>query len=97
VSRVAISGLRIMAIGFPLFAFGMVLTQSFNGAGDTGTPTRINIGVFWLFEIPLAWWLTRQTALGVHGIFASISVAYSLLALVSWLVFRRGTWRHKAV
>ncbi|MBC7843786.1 MAG: MATE family efflux transporter [Gemmatimonadaceae bacterium] len=97
VSRVAVDGLRVMAFGFPLFAFGMVLTQSFNGAGDTSTPTRINIGVFWLFEIPLAWVLARQTSLGFHAIFVSISVAYSVLAAVSWFMFRRGTWRTRTV
>ena len=97
VSKVAVDGLRIMAAGFPLFAFGMVLTQSFNGAGDTSTPTRINIGVFWIFEIPLAWILAQQTSLGFHAIFASISLAYSLLAAVSYLMFRRGSWRRRKV
>jgi putative MATE family efflux protein len=97
VSRVAVDGLRVMAFGFPLFAFGMVLTQSFNGAGDTSTPTRINIGVFWLFEIPLAWFLAAHTSLGFHAIFASIAVAYSALAGVSFTMFRRGAWRVRRV
>ena len=97
VTRVAVDGLRVMALGFPLFAFGMVLTQSFNGAGDTATPTRINIGVFWLFEIPLAWLLAQRSPLGFHAIFVSISVAYSLLAAVSFVMFRRGTWRTRKV
>jgi putative MATE family efflux protein len=97
VTRVAVDGLRIMALGFPMFAFGMVLTQSFNGAGDTTTPMRINIGVFWLFELPLAWALARHTSLGFHGLFIAIAVAYSALAVVSWLMFRRGTWRGRLV
>ncbi len=97
VSRVAVDGLRVMAFGFPLFAFGMVLTQSFNGAGDTATPTRINIGVFWLFEVPLAWLLAEHTSLGFHAIFVSIAVAYSALAGVSFAMFRRGTWRVRRV
>ncbi len=97
VAEVAIDGLRILALGFPTFAFGMVLTQSFNGAGDTATPTRINIGVFWLFEIPLAWAMSKYTALGMHGIFASITVAYAALAAVSFLMFRRGRWRTRRV
>ena len=63
----------------------------------TGTPTRINIGVFWLFEIPLAWFLARYTSLGFHGVFASITAAYSLLAAVSFVMFRRGTWRTRKV
>lgn len=97
VTDVAVYGLRMMAFGFPLFAFGMVLTQSFNGAGDTATPTRINIAVFWLFEIPLAWVLATHTSLGHHGIFASITAAYSLLAAVSTIMFRRGGWRLRHV
>ncbi len=97
VSTVAIDGLRLMALGFPLFAFGMVLTQSFNGAGDTATPTRINIGVFWAFEIPLAWALARYSPLGFHAVFASITAAYSVLAAVSFVMFKRGAWRARKV
>ncbi len=97
VSTVAVDGLRLMALGFPMFAFGMVLTQSFNGAGDTATPTRINIGVFWVFEIPLAWALARYSPLGFHAIFASITAAYSVLAAVSFVMFRRGAWRAKRI
>ena len=97
VTDVAVFGLRAMAVGFPLFAFGMVLTQSFNGAGDTATPTRINIGVFWLFELPLAWLLTRFSAMGAHAVFVSITAAYSMLAGVSWVMFRRGSWRSRHV
>ena len=97
VANVAIDGLRILALGFPTFAIGLVLTQSFNGAGDTATPTRINIGVFWLFEIPLAWAMSKYSSLGYHGIFASITVAYAALAAVSFVMFRRGTWRNRRV
>jgi len=85
--------LRTLAFGFPLFAFGMTLTQAFNGAGDTGTPTRINVGVFWLFELPLAWLLAERTSLGSYGIFLAITVSYSVLAAVSTIMFRRGTWK----
>ncbi len=94
---VAVFGLRMMAVGFPLFAFGMVLTQSFNGAGDTSTPTRINIGVFWFFELPIAWLLARHSGMGAHAIFVSITVAYSALAAVSTVLFRRGHWRTRRV
>lgn len=97
VSAVAIRGLRIMGLGFPFFAFGMVLTQAFNGAGDTRTPTRINIGVFWCLELPLAWLLARWESLGPQSVFLAVLVAYSLLALVSWLAFRRGRWRVQQV
>jgi putative MATE family efflux protein len=97
VVEVATYGLRMVAYGFPLFAFGMTLTQSFNGAGDTATPTRINIAVFWLFEIPLAWALARHTSMGAHAIFVSITASYSLLAAVSTVMFRRGRWRTRRV
>lgn len=97
VSNVAVFGLRIMAAGFPLFAFGMTLTQSFNGAGDTATPTRINIAVFWIFEIPLAWLLADRTSLGSRAVFVSVLAAYSLLAVVSATMFKRGRWRTRRV
>ena len=97
VHHVAVEGLRLMALGFPLYALGMVLLQAFNGAGDTRTPTRMNIGVFWLFEIPLAWLLTRNHAIGSTGVFLAVLSAYSLLALVAWLMFRRGNWQRQAL
>lgn len=95
VRDVAVNGLRLMAWGFPLYAFGMVLTQAFNGAGDTRTPTRINIGVFWVFELPLAWLLARHSSLGPSAIFVAVLVSYSALAAVSALLFRRGHWKRQ--
>lgn len=96
VTHVAVFGLRAIALGFPMFAYGMVLTQSFNGAGDTWTPTWINLGVFWAFEIPLAFWLSR-TGLEWKGVFYTATVGYSALAIVSALLFRRGRWKLKTV
>ena len=75
----------------------MVLTQSFNGAGDTWTPTLINLGVFWLFEIPLAWILAVKAGFGPAGVFVSLTISYSALAVISAVLFRRGTWKMKAV
>jgi putative MATE family efflux protein len=97
VAEAAVYGQRAIAAGFPLFAFGMVLTQSFNGAGDTATPTWINLGVFWAFEIPVAWWLSSRTGLGYRGIFLAVLAAYGLLAAVSAVLFRRGKWRTRKV
>jgi putative MATE family efflux protein len=85
--------LRIVAAGFPLYAYGMVLTQSFNGAGDTRTPTFINLLCFWLFEIPLAYVLARPVGMGASGIYLSIALAFSLMAGVSVTLFRRGRWK----
>ena len=89
--------LRIVASGFLFYAYGMVLTQSFNGAGDTWTPTLINLFVFGLFQIPLAWWLATRTALGPSGVFVALTAAYSTLAIVSAVLFRRGTWKTRRV
>jgi putative MATE family efflux protein len=97
VARVATLALRIIGLGFPLYAFGMVMTQSFNGAGDTWTPTWINVFVFWLFEIPLAWLLSRHTSLGYLGGFVAITAAYCALAIVSAIIFRQGKWKVKRV
>ena len=89
--------LRIVAAGFFFYAYGMVLTQSFNGAGDTWTPTIINLFVFWLWELPLAYLLAKSFGLGPRGVFLAITIAFSSLAVVSALVFRRGKWKGKAV
>ncbi|HXC24385.1 MAG TPA: MATE family efflux transporter [Gemmatimonadaceae bacterium] len=89
--------LRIASFGFPLFAFGGVITQSFNGAGDTWTPTTLNFIVFWLFEIPLAYLLAHPMHLGPNGIFYAIAVVFSVLAFVSAIIFRRGTWKTQVV
>ncbi len=85
--------LRIVAAGFPLYAYGMVLTQSFNGAGDTRTPTRINLICFWLFEIPLAYLLARPLGMGPSGAYLSIALAFSLMAIISVVLFKRGRWK----
>ena len=93
----AVSCLRIVSLGFLFYAVGMVLTQSFNGAGDTWTPTLINLGMFWLWEIPLAWWLAVHAGFGPSGVFIAMTVAYSTLAVVSAVLFRRGAWKKKNV
>ncbi|HEV8411016.1 MAG TPA: MATE family efflux transporter [Gemmatimonadaceae bacterium] len=97
VAAAAAYGLRAVAAGFPFFAFGMVLTQAFNGAGDTWTPTKVNFCVFWLFEIPVAWVLATRTELGYRGVFVAVPAAYSVLAAVSTVMFRRGTWKVKHI
>jgi Na+-driven multidrug efflux pump len=75
----------------------MVLTQSFNGAGATWTPTIINLFVFWCWELPLAYVLAKVIGLGPRGVFLSITIAFSTLAVVSAFVFRMGKWKSKVV
>jgi Na+-driven multidrug efflux pump len=75
----------------------MVLGQSFNGAGDTWTPTIINMFVFWLWEIPLAYVLSKVFGMGPRGVFLAIMIAFSTLAVVSAIVFRQGRWKQKVV
>ena len=96
VFSIAVRGLRIISSGFLFYAVGMVLTQAFNGAGDTLTPTLINVFCFWILEIPLAYGLTRSS-LGPAGVFLSIAVAYSATALLSATLFKRGRWKLKTV
>jgi Na+-driven multidrug efflux pump len=91
------NGLRIIAAGFPFYAFGMVLTQAFNGAGDAWTPTWINLACFWCWEIPLAWALAFPAGMGPNGVFAAMAVAFSTLAVVSAALFKRGKWAQAEV
>ena len=88
--------LRILGLGFPMYAVGMIITQALNGAGDTMTPTIVNFVCFWLLQIPLAYWLATQIQLGPNGVFLSIVISESLLTVLSVIVFRRGGWKHKA-
>ena len=89
--------LELRVPDFLFYAYGIVVTQSFNGAGDTWTPTIINLLGFWVLGVPLAQFLARQLALGPLGVFWSIAVAFSTTAVARALVFRRGRWKLKRV
>jgi Na+-driven multidrug efflux pump len=93
----AVACLWIVSTGFVFFAYGLVFTQAFNGAGDTWTPTWINLGCFWAFQIPLAYLLAHYFAMGPTGVYIAMTVAFSTLAVVSGLIFRRGEWKSKRV
>ncbi len=91
------SALHIIAYGFTFYGLGMVLETAFNGAGDTWTPTYLNFLIFWVFEIPTAYLLAYYYGLGPDGVFWAITVAFSLLAIASAILFRRGKWKLKVV
>ena len=95
--RWGISCLRIVSCGFLFYAYGMVLEQSFNGAGDAWTPTWINLLCFWAFELPFAWVTSHQLGWGPNGVFIAMTASFSALAVVSAIAFRRGTWKLKNV
>ncbi len=97
VASYAVDCLRIVALGFLFYAYGMVITSSFNGAGDTWTPTWLNLVVFWMWEIPLAYALAVALDMGPRGVFVSITVAYSTLAVLSAWLFTKGRWKTRRV
>ncbi len=89
--------LRFISYGYLFFAYGMVIVQAFNGAGDTVTPTIINFFCYWLFQIPLAWFLATETGLEARGVFLAITVAESMITVVGVTVFRRGRWKERDI
>ncbi len=93
VREVAKTALHIMAAGFVFYGVGMVMINTFNGAGDTWTPTWINLFGFWLFQIPLAYLLAKYFSLGPEGVFISIPVAETAITITGFILFRRGRWK----
>ncbi len=89
--------LRIISCGFIFYALGMVMVQGFNGSGDTTTPTKINLFSFWLFEIPLAYFLAIVLKMGLTGASIAIVSAESLLAIIALILFRKGKWKLREV
>lgn len=93
VLRNGIQCLQIVSLGYIFYAYGMVINQSFNGAGDTRTPTVISLLGFWVFQIPLAYALAHIFHTGPVGVYAAISIAESLMAVVGIYIFRQGRWK----
>ena len=93
VARVAVACLSIFGIGYTSYAWGMVLVQAFNGAGDTMTPTLINFFAFWVFQIPLAYMMAIHYTLGIRGAFWAVPVADVVLTATAFYFFRRGKWK----
>jgi putative MATE family efflux protein len=97
VAPLAVSALRLFSCGNVSYSYGMVITAAFNGAGDTATPTGLNLLCFWLCQIPLAWALAFHTGLGPNGVYVAVVVSDSLLAVLGVLLFRRGKWKQVKV
>ncbi|MFL5562594.1 MAG: MATE family efflux transporter [Gemmatimonadaceae bacterium] len=97
VARYATQCLRTIALGFLFYGYGMTFTQSFNGAGDTRSPTLLNLLCFWMFELPLAWLLADRFGMGPRGAFIAMTAAFSLMAFAGGWLFRRGAWKTRRV
>ncbi len=85
--------LQIIAAGYIFYAYGMVVTQAFNGSGDTGTPTKINLVAFWLFQLPFAYLAAITFEYGAVGVFVAITLAEVLLAVIAMIWFKKGKWK----
>ncbi|RLJ34293.1 putative MATE family efflux protein [Chryseobacterium sp. 7] len=87
------NALQIMSVGFIFYGIGMVMINAFNGAGDTWTPTWVNLFGFWLFQIPLAYFLSKYLDMGPKGVFISIPAAETLITIVAFILFKKGKWK----
>ena len=85
--------LRYVSLGYPFYAWGMIMEQAFNGAGDTWTPTRMNLLCYWMLQIPLAWILSQRAGFGPRGVYIAICTAEALLAVIAVILFRRAKWK----
>jgi Na+-driven multidrug efflux pump len=94
---IGVDCLRMVSYGNLAYAYGMVMVQSFNGAGDTFTPTMVNIFGYWLFQIPLAYLLATRSSLGPAGVFAAIPIAETVIAVLGVILFRQGRWKKKRI
>jgi putative MATE family efflux protein len=97
VDEVAIRALHIISLGYVIYGIGMVLTNAFNGAGDTRTPTIINLFCFWAFQIPVAYLLAVVLDLGPTGVFLAILLTETATMVTSWILFRKGRWKQVKV
>jgi putative MATE family efflux protein len=93
VAQYGISSLKYITAGYIFFAYGMVLSQAFNGAGDTRTPTIINFFVYWLFQLPLAYFMAVMIKMGPDGVFLAIAISVGVLASVFVVAFKKGRWK----
>ncbi len=97
VKSYAVKALQIVGAGYIIYGIGMVLINAFNGAGDTKTPTWINLFCFWGFQIPVAYVLAKHFAMGPTGVFIAIPLTEVLVTTVAYIFFRRGKWKKVVV
>ncbi|MBD0331462.1 MAG: MATE family efflux transporter [Chitinophagaceae bacterium] len=97
VTRYAVQALRIISAGYIFYGIGMVMVNAFNGAGDTWTPTWINLIGFWLFQIPFAYLLALVFNMGPLGVFIAIPVAETAISIAAVILFKKGKWKTIAV
>lgn len=97
VLSIGVECLRIISYGYLFYALGMVLVQAFNGAGDTTTPSLINFFCYWLFQIPLAYWLAVSSGMGPKGVFWAIAIAETMITVAGASLFRLGRWKERQV
>ncbi len=97
VKRYAVQALRIVSAGYIFYGIGMVMANAFNGAGDTKTPTIINLVGFWFFQIPLAWLLAKTFGFGPIGVFMAIPIAETAIAIAAYILFKKGKWKLKQI
>jgi putative MATE family efflux protein len=88
-----VQSLQIMGSGYAFYGIGMVMTQALNGAGDTKTPTIINLVCFWLFQVPLGYFLAKTLDWKATGAFVAIPIAEVFVALLAWYFFKKGKWK----
>ena len=97
VKDIAVTAIRIISLGYIFYGIGMVTMNAFNGAGDTWTPTWINLFGFWLLQIPLGYVLAKHFELGPLGVFIAIPVSETCISIASFIIFKRGKWKLKKV
>ncbi len=97
VAAYAISAVRLISSGFLFYGIGMVMANAFNGAGDTRTPTVINLFGFWFFQIPLAWVLSKTLGMGPLGVFIAVPVAETAISIAAYFMFKKGMWKLKKI
>lgn len=97
VEEYAVQALHYITTGYIFFAYGMVISQAFNGAGDTRTPTIINFFAYWLFQLPLAYFLAVVLEIGPGGAFMAVAISIVFIATTFVLAFRRGKWKETKI